>query len=655
MNNTILSTQSGERLSFYKLFAEKGYRLMIPIIQRDYVQGRQSTQEVRETFLQALYDYLDENKPNRDLDFVYGSLNTVHQTKDFIPLDGQQRLTTLFLLHWYLAQISENMPNLRETIFEENKSKFSYETRSSSAEFCDALIDHDIDFHELLIPDEGRDNSLSKTIANSSWYYLSWKYDPTIQSMLTMLDAIHKKFAGKLEFFERLIDEEQPIITFLFLNLKEFKLTDDLYIKMNSRGKLLTAFENFKAKFEQHLDSLDKPYYLTRGSATEKVTIKEYFSYKIDMDWANLFWNYRTLQNRSKNEKDDNLDDELSNFIRVIFANQYATSVKDIDDSLEYLLGTQNAKKRKDYTHLISFHKYKELNALSGESVLSLIDSFDNLVNGNDKIKSYISDFYQFYYDEHQVFENALKHNFTNNQERVCFHAYVRYLILNKDRKGIEQWMRVIHNLTYNTIIDGTPEFTRAVKSIENLLPHSATIIDYLQENNKIEFFSSWQVLEEKIKAHLLNKSTNEWKTQIENTEKQSYFKGQIGFILEFSGIVDYYNEHGNCDWADDEEKKFFEFFVTYSQKAIAIFENKNQKYNSDFVWERAVLTKGCYPLKFKGDSVTQKNKINLLHTDVASNNIARDFSWKRLLRIEENEREKIFVKQVFDDDRLKI
>ncbi len=34
--------------------------------------------------------------------FVYGSVEGIGETR-FLPLDGQQRLTTLFLLHWYLA------------------------------------------------------------------------------------------------------------------------------------------------------------------------------------------------------------------------------------------------------------------------------------------------------------------------------------------------------------------------------------------------------------------------------------------------------------------------------------------------------------------------------------------------------------------------
>jgi hypothetical protein len=37
-----------------------------------------------------------------NLDFIYGSMES-HRPSDFLPLDGQQRLTTLFLLHWYMA------------------------------------------------------------------------------------------------------------------------------------------------------------------------------------------------------------------------------------------------------------------------------------------------------------------------------------------------------------------------------------------------------------------------------------------------------------------------------------------------------------------------------------------------------------------------
>ena len=669
MNNTI-NTQSGERLSFFKLFSDKKYRVLIPIIQRDYAQGRATTKEIRNTFLDALHKYLVENKSNRDLDFVYGSLSNGNTLTDFIPLDGQQRLTTLFLLHWYLYQISNNTEKKNEFIcamLRDGKSMFTYETRSSSSEFCDMLMDNDIDFENLLEADkksngESKENSLSKTIKNSSWFFLSWQSDPTIQSMLTMLDAIHKRFVENVDFFEKLIDNENPIITFLFLNLKDFKLTDDLYIKMNSRGKALTPFENFKAKFEQYLETVkyDRAFTLKLDNIHKAVPLKQYFSHNIDTKWANLFWNYRTLQNRSKTEVDNNFDDELMNFIRVIFTNQYAINVdivsKERDDTLEYLLGTNVARNKDGYFDVISFNKYEELKALSNDTVLYLVDAFDVLVNGQEKIKHHLTEEYKSYFNEGKSFENALKLRFDSNQERICFHAYVRFLILNDNNpEGMEQWMRVIHNLSHpeNSVIDSASEVAFAIKSVENLLPYSTSILEHLKENPSIASFSTWQSFEEKIKAHLVTKN-EEWKNKIQEVEKHKYFNGQIAFILEFSGIIEYYNLNNNCDWNSEENIVFFKKFVSYVDKASIVFaESYERRINDDnFIFERAVLTKGDYLT-----DASQWRK-NLLSTNLAKNNIKRDHSWKRVLRLTNEPywaNKRMLVKQVFDDERFDV
>ena len=663
-----INTQSGERLSFYKLFCEKNYRVLIPIIQRDYAQGRKSTKEVRDTFIEALYRYLEENKPNRDLDFVYGSLSNDDRDVNFIPLDGQQRLTTLFLLHWYLYQISTDIKSKEEfkaALFVDGKSKFSYETRSSSSEFCDAIMANDIDFEKLTaVNGVSKDNALSRAIKNRPWFYLSWQYDPTIQSMLTMLDAIHKRFCNNPEFFGRLIDTENPVITFLFLNLRDFKLTDDLYIKMNSRGKPLTAFENFKAKLEQYLETVKHERKITLKYGSEQheqeVSLKDYFSYNIDTKWANLFWNYRSIYSRSKTDSDDTFDDELMNFIRIIFTNQYAMDVdvtlKDKDDALEYLLGTQVAKKHQEYSDVISFNKYEELQALSEEGVFYLIDALDILANGSEKIKSYL-DHYKFYFNENEVFEHALKHDQRfSNQERVCFHAYLRFLIYHKgNTDGIDQWMRIVHNLTHpeNTVIDNASEVAAAIKSIEELLPYSNDILDYLMNNPNISRFSTWQVFEEKIKAHLITKN-GIWQNKIEWIEQHNYFNGQIGFMLGFAGVVGYYSINKHCNWTDSEDTNYFKAFSDYANKACQIFADsyENRVNDKDYVFERAVLTKGDYLTE------ASQYRNNLLSTNLVKNNIKRDHSWKRVLRISDDGTltfRHMIIKKVFDDPRLDV
>ncbi len=62
-----------------------------------------------------------------------------------------------------------------------------------------------------------------------------WSNDPTVRGMLTMLDEIQKRFADINDLWNKL-----DKINFYFRDIEEMKLTDDIYIKMNSRGKPLT-------------------------------------------------------------------------------------------------------------------------------------------------------------------------------------------------------------------------------------------------------------------------------------------------------------------------------------------------------------------------------------------------------------------------------
>ena len=68
-------------------------KIVIPSIQRDYAQGRldPDVTKVRERFLNALYNAVTETPIT--LDFVYGDID---ENGILTPLDGQQRLTTLF-------------------------------------------------------------------------------------------------------------------------------------------------------------------------------------------------------------------------------------------------------------------------------------------------------------------------------------------------------------------------------------------------------------------------------------------------------------------------------------------------------------------------------------------------------------------------------
>ena len=82
----------------------------IPMIQRDYVQGRSNSDsdEIRKQFLENIKETIENSttgNKNLQLDFIYGYV----ENESFIPLDGQQRLTTLYLLYWYFALKNEKL------------------------------------------------------------------------------------------------------------------------------------------------------------------------------------------------------------------------------------------------------------------------------------------------------------------------------------------------------------------------------------------------------------------------------------------------------------------------------------------------------------------------------------------------------------------
>lgn len=252
------------KTNFVQIF-DDNRKIIIPIIQRDYAQGRTDPHaiKVRDKFLEALYQAVIE-KPIT-LDFIYGDVNDDNMVT---LLDGQQRITTLFLLYWYAAKKSKLPPARYEFL-----KRFSYETRYSSRQFCEKLVDYQPDFNSL--------DTLSSNIEDQNWFPLGWKKDPTIHSMLTMLNAIDAKFRDVDNLWDKLTAD---CITFYFLPIKDMGLTDELYIKMNSRGKPLSEFENFKAEFEGELEKTDRDQ--THQIAT-----------KIDGEWTDLLWHYKDDNN----------------------------------------------------------------------------------------------------------------------------------------------------------------------------------------------------------------------------------------------------------------------------------------------------------------------------------------------------------------------
>ena len=243
--------------------------IKIPMIQRDYAQGRDDpkAERIRKVFIAALTTAVMPKAVPIGLDFVYGNISQGVLS----PLDGQQRLTALFLLHWYLAVRSggTDAPWLQ----------FTYETRASARQFCEELRKA----ASPGVPIEFKPNFSGQTpaewIKDQSWFMPGWKSEPTISSMLVVLDHMHTLLAeiDTATALASLTHRDPPAIHFHVLDLAEMGLDDDIYVRMNSRGKPLTDFEIFKARFGAKLETFSPKW-------------ARDFAQLIDGLWLETFW-----------------------------------------------------------------------------------------------------------------------------------------------------------------------------------------------------------------------------------------------------------------------------------------------------------------------------------------------------------------------------
>lgn len=477
-------------------------KIVIPIIQRDYAQGRKGADvtRVRERFLESLYKAVTE-KPIT-LDFVYGDIDG---EGNMTPLDGQQRLTTLFLLHWYAAKKGD----IPEEEYDFLK-KFSYETRYSARYFCKDLVGYKPEFTK----------SISKEIVNQAWFPLDWENDPTISSMLVMLDAIDNKFKGVPNLWDKL---KAKCITFYFLPIKDMGLTDELYIKMNSRGKPLTLFEHFKAELEREIRSIDE-------------NLANRIMRKMDRDWTDLLWEYR---NSGSGTSDDNIiDDEFLRYFKficdVICYRQDQSPLGRSNDEFNLLQQYFSSKCPEVIKNIETMESFLDCwcNIPGYKSPTDFLTSF--MSNKHEKGKILVETRYNI-----NIFEDCL-HAYSDKTGRlrqfplnriVLLYAITTYL-QNVDKvteEAFRRRIRIVNNLIQNSedeVSDRTDRNRMPAILAEADAIILTGVIDDTVENN----FNVSQLAEEKEKITFLESNPDMADTLFE-LEDHFLLNGQVSIV----------------------------------------------------------------------------------------------------------------------------
>lgn len=523
----------GQQINFKELVRRHG-RIQVPLIQRDYAQGRDSQAEVRNEFLDVLFAALtlppsDESLP-LNLDFVYGEVIDGDQSR-FLPLDGQQRLTTLFLLHWYFAWADDNQTDFQELLSQNGKSRFTYDVRPSSAEFFDALVNF------FPTPEPPAVDDLSALITDQPWYFRYWRLDPTIQSTLGMLDAIHSYFAKTTGLYARIINDDYPAITFQLLDLENFGLSDDLYIKMNARGKPLTTFETFKARYEEALEEQFE--HETRKIGDETFHVAEYFSRRMDTRWADFFWAHR--------DRETNLfDDAVMNLFRAVVM---ITLDPDNDAYVDHISRLRSVFYKSSYS---LFERNGWINKEFSESLILLLDTWTS--NGTEISKQLPEN---SYFDEEALFKKLVASpsnlRYLEIVQLVGYVLFLRQHAQNIEADRFLEWMRVVSNLSRNTDYNRPEDVQQCVRALHKLVSKSSAILQFFaDEKEPTEGFNQQQRLEEKRKAELIL-SDGRWRPLLIQAENHGYFQGQIEFLLDFCGALVKFRDSSPANWESQE------------------------------------------------------------------------------------------------------
>ena len=395
------------------------YHILIPVIQRDYAQGRRNAPKsiaVRVSFIPALKKAIFD-KQELSLDFIYG----LNENGKSLLLDGQQRITTLLLFAWYCKKHS-------------TKWKFNYTARSVNDEFITKLLKTDFDYTALP----------SEFIAKQEWYFASWQDDPTVSGMLCMLDEIHKYC---IETDIKGADFSK--VAFYIHELGSAATTEEynkIFLKMNARGKSLDDWENVKAILDMHIPS----------------SLKNEWSEQIN-NWQENLWKITSsaddLDTRIKNT-----NEIMHRIVKTVLRRYYRQMDKDGYELSNYELGEWLSDRETDREnfYLLCQHYFEAVCTEDFKYYWTAMRSNHPLWKEENK-----EDCFSFIIKQRLSYANSLKYAFL-----------VEYLDTQGTQKILSRKMRILLNLLDNTnvnkenfyeLCDNGLAFLRGEKEISDL------------------------------------------------------------------------------------------------------------------------------------------------------------------------------------------
>lgn len=256
-----------------KNLLEKKYIFYVPSYQRGYRWGKQQVVDL----VKDISEFIETNKENNN---IYCLQPLVVQLKDnkYHVIDGQQRLTTLYIL---IACIKRN--NIVDFSIE-------YETREKSMKFLEKINDKSAN--------EGLDNIDYYNMVNTRDYIKNALKDLPEEQKKNDYEIFRSALYDRVKFIWYQLDIKQdPIQVFKRLNIDKIALTASELIKAillsrtnfdsdvkSKQIEIASEWDNFERKLQN-----DEFWYFFHGEGYEKPTRIDYiFSMLCNLDLLNL-------------------------------------------------------------------------------------------------------------------------------------------------------------------------------------------------------------------------------------------------------------------------------------------------------------------------------------------------------------------------------
>ena len=236
---------SGNEYCIRELFGDNT-KIIIPDLQRDYcwgdnayvVSSDKKPRELVSGFINNIVELYNENK---ELKTTLGLIYGYEQPHNHIQIcDGQQRLTTLFLLLGYINIKTEskfsNYIISKEEMNDDYEPHLQYAIRESTLYFLSDLSKNIFIERKTNISD----------IKQASWYFNEYEQDASIQSMIAALATIDKYFENLELDYESLGNFIINNLQVLYYDMENRSRGEETYVIINTTGEPLSASENIK-------------------------------------------------------------------------------------------------------------------------------------------------------------------------------------------------------------------------------------------------------------------------------------------------------------------------------------------------------------------------------------------------------------------------